>query len=199
MIITDTLSGHCRSREQFLEALNNGGRRFGGSRHERGQIGESMRQMLELDEIRAGDSTTMGVLATLLGLTRGELLDAMSPRGRLLASGLFTIDYRSDCQPLPEDSATVTDNKELDALTRSILAQFEEHSAEMMSVMTLIMTMTPITPDPALQAPRAERIRELRLQRWLVARNLARTDPSWVAKVSSSRTRSAVSATTPIE
>jgi len=73
---------------------------------------EELFEMLELDEIRAGDSTTMGVLATLLGLTRGELLDAMSPRGRLLASGLFTIDYRSDCQPLP-------------ALTRFLQAQAE--------------------------------------------------------------------------
>ena len=73
---------------------------------------EDLFEMLELDEIRAGDSTVMGVLATLLGLTRGELLDAMSPRGRLLGSGLFTIDYRSDCQPLP-------------ALTRFLQAQAE--------------------------------------------------------------------------
>jgi len=73
---------------------------------------EDLFETLELDEIRAGDSTVMGVLATLLGLTRGELLDAMSPRGRLLGSGLFTIDYRSDCQPLP-------------ALTRFLQAQAE--------------------------------------------------------------------------
>lgn len=73
---------------------------------------EELFETLELDEIRAGDSTTMGVLATVLGLSRGELLDAMSPRGRLLTSGLFTIDYRSDCQPLP-------------ALTRFLQAQAE--------------------------------------------------------------------------
>jgi SpoVK/Ycf46/Vps4 family AAA+-type ATPase len=62
---------------------------------------EDLFETLELDEIRAGDSGVTGLLATLLGLTRGELLEALSPRGRLLASGLFTVDYRSDCQPLP--------------------------------------------------------------------------------------------------
>lgn len=62
---------------------------------------EDLFETLELDEIRAGDSGVTGVLATMLGLTRGELLEAMSPRGRLLASGLFMTDYRSDCQPLP--------------------------------------------------------------------------------------------------
>lgn len=62
---------------------------------------EELFEVLELDELRAGDSSAMGVLSTLLGLSRGELLDALSPRGRLLASGLFTADYRSDCQPLP--------------------------------------------------------------------------------------------------
>jgi len=34
----------------------------------------------------------------------------------------------ADCQPLPEDPNTVTDDKEIDAMTRSILAQFEQYS-----------------------------------------------------------------------
>jgi len=39
------------------------------------------------------------------------------------------IDFLSaECQPLPEDPTTTTDNKEIDALTRSILAQFEQYS-----------------------------------------------------------------------
>ena len=62
---------------------------------------EELFEVLELDEIRAGDSGAMGMLSTLLGMTRAELLEALSPRGRLLASGLFTVDFRSDCQPLP--------------------------------------------------------------------------------------------------
>jgi SpoVK/Ycf46/Vps4 family AAA+-type ATPase len=73
---------------------------------------EELFEVLELDELRAGDSTSIGLLASLLGLGRGELLEALSPRGRLLASGLFTVDYRSDCQPLP-------------ALTRFLQAQVE--------------------------------------------------------------------------
>lgn len=62
---------------------------------------EELFEVLELDELRAGDSSAIGVLSTLLGLTRGELLESLSPRARLLGSGLFTVDYRSDCQPLP--------------------------------------------------------------------------------------------------
>jgi len=73
---------------------------------------EELFEVLELDELRAGDSTSIGLLAALLGLGRGDLLEALSPRGRLLASGLFTVDYRSDCQPLP-------------ALTRFLQAQVE--------------------------------------------------------------------------
>jgi len=62
---------------------------------------EDLFEVLELDEIRAGDSVAIGVLSTILDLPRVEVLDAMSPRGRLLSSGLFTVDFRSDCQPLP--------------------------------------------------------------------------------------------------
>ncbi|HEX4872391.1 MAG TPA: AAA family ATPase [Nevskiaceae bacterium] len=71
---------------------------------------EDLFEVLELDEIRAGDSGVISTLATLIGLPRGELLEALSPRGKLLASGLFTVDYRSDCQPQP-------------ALTRFLQAQ----------------------------------------------------------------------------
>lgn len=61
---------------------------------------EDLFETLEIDELRAGDSGAVSTLATLLGMTRGEVLDAISARGRLIASGLFTTDYRSDCQPL---------------------------------------------------------------------------------------------------
>ena len=44
---------------------------------------------------------------------------------RLDFGGEFLV---ADCQPLPEDPATVTDDKEIDAMTRSILAQFEQYS-----------------------------------------------------------------------
>ncbi|MGQ0620811.1 MAG: AAA family ATPase [Panacagrimonas sp.] len=62
---------------------------------------EDLFETLELDELRAGDSGVISVLSALLALTRGEVVDALSVRGRLIASGLFTTDYRSDCQPLP--------------------------------------------------------------------------------------------------
>ncbi|HKY91872.1 MAG TPA: AAA family ATPase [Nevskiaceae bacterium] len=61
---------------------------------------EDLFETLEIDELRAGDSGAVSTLATLLGLTRGEVLDAISVRGKLIGSGLFTMDYRSDCQPL---------------------------------------------------------------------------------------------------
>ncbi|HEY0913994.1 MAG TPA: endopeptidase La, partial [Solimonas sp.] len=44
---------------------------------------------------------------------------------RLDFGGEFLV---ADCQPLPEDPSTVTDDKEIDAMTRSILAQFEQYS-----------------------------------------------------------------------
>lgn len=61
---------------------------------------EDLFETLELDELRIGDSGVTSLLATLLGLSRGEVVDALSSRGRLISSGLFTADYRSDCQPL---------------------------------------------------------------------------------------------------
>ena len=61
---------------------------------------EDLFEILELDELRVGDSGAMSLLAAMLGATRGEVVDALSARGKLMASGLFTTDYRSDCQPL---------------------------------------------------------------------------------------------------
>lgn len=61
---------------------------------------EDLFETLELDELRVGDSGVVTLLAAMLGLTRGEIVEALSARGRLIASGLFTADYRSDCQPL---------------------------------------------------------------------------------------------------
>ncbi len=60
---------------------------------------EDLFETLEVDELRSGDSSVISSLSALLGLTRGELLESISPRGKLIASGLFTMDYRSDCQP----------------------------------------------------------------------------------------------------
>lgn len=61
---------------------------------------EDLFEILELDELRVSDSGTVSLLAAMLGLARGEVADALSARGRLMASGLFTTDFRSDCQPL---------------------------------------------------------------------------------------------------
>lgn len=61
---------------------------------------EDLFETLELDELRVGDSGVVTMLAAMLGLTRGEIVEALSARGRLISSGLFTTDYRSDCQPL---------------------------------------------------------------------------------------------------
>lgn len=61
---------------------------------------EDLFETLELDELRMGDSGVVTLMAAMLGLTRGEVVEALSSRGRLMSSGLFTTDYRSDCQPL---------------------------------------------------------------------------------------------------
>ena len=61
---------------------------------------EDLFETLELDELRVGDSGVVTLLSAMLGVTRGEVVEALSSRGRLMGSGLFTTDYRSDCQPL---------------------------------------------------------------------------------------------------
>lgn len=61
---------------------------------------EDLFETLELDELRAGDGGMISTMSALLGVTRSELVEALSVRGRLMSSGLFTADYRSDCQPL---------------------------------------------------------------------------------------------------
>lgn len=61
---------------------------------------EDLFETLELDELRLGDGGVISLLSAMLDLTRGETVDALSARGKLISSGLFTADYRSDCQPL---------------------------------------------------------------------------------------------------
>ncbi len=61
---------------------------------------ENLFECLELDELRIGDSGVITLLTTMLGLTRSEVVNAISRRGKLISSGLFTTDYRSDCEPL---------------------------------------------------------------------------------------------------
>lgn len=61
---------------------------------------EDLFETLELDELRVGDSGVVTLLSAMLGITRAEVVEALSSRGRLMTSGLFTTDYRSDCQPL---------------------------------------------------------------------------------------------------
>tara|TARA_R110000850_G_scaffold189247_9_gene315077 strand:- start:3058 stop:5079 length:2022 start_codon:yes stop_codon:yes gene_type:complete len=61
---------------------------------------EDLFETLELDELRIGDSGVITLLSTMLGLSRSEVVNAISRRGRLISSGLFTTDYRSDCEPL---------------------------------------------------------------------------------------------------
>jgi transitional endoplasmic reticulum ATPase len=56
---------------------------------------EDLFETLELDELRVGDSGVVSLLAAMLAVTRGEVLEALSARGRLMSSGLFTTIVRT--------------------------------------------------------------------------------------------------------
>jgi ATP-dependent Lon protease len=87
----------------------------------------------DTDDPRPQDLYEVGTLASILQMLKlpdgtVKVLVEGVRRARISNLDLSGDFVTADCQPLPEDSATVTDNKELDALTRSILAQFEQYS-----------------------------------------------------------------------
>ena len=87
----------------------------------------------DTDDPRPQDLYEVGTLASILQMLKlpdgtVKVLVEGVRRARISNLDLSGDFVTADCQPLPEDSATVTDNKEIDALTRSILAQFEQYS-----------------------------------------------------------------------
>ncbi|AXQ29107.1 endopeptidase La [Solimonas sp. K1W22B-7] len=87
----------------------------------------------DTDDPAEKDLYEVGTLASIL-----QMLKLPDGTVKVLVEGVrrarvTRLDFGSeflvaDCQPLPEDPATVTDDKEIDAMTRSILAQFEQYS-----------------------------------------------------------------------
>ncbi|HEY0973693.1 MAG TPA: endopeptidase La [Solimonas sp.] len=87
----------------------------------------------DTDEPREEDLYKVGTLASIL-----QMLKLPDGTVKVLVEGVrrarisdFHMDgafVTADCQPLPEDKETVTDDKEIDALSRSLLAQFEAYS-----------------------------------------------------------------------
>ena len=79
------------------------------------------------------DLYEVGTLASIL-----QMLKLPDGTVKVLVEGvrrarITSMDFEGDyvtaeCQPLPDDVGGVTDNKEIDALTRSILAQFEAYA-----------------------------------------------------------------------
>ena len=87
----------------------------------------------DTDDPRPQDLYEVGTLASILQMLKlpdgtVKVLVEGVRRARISNLDLSGDFVTADCQPLPEDSATVTENKEIDALTRSILAQFEQYS-----------------------------------------------------------------------
>ncbi len=87
----------------------------------------------DTDDPRDKDLYSVGTLASILQMLKlpdGTVKVLVEGQRRAQASSFdFEGDYVvAECQTLPEDKETVTDSKELDALSRSILAQFEAYS-----------------------------------------------------------------------
>ncbi|HEX4895957.1 MAG TPA: endopeptidase La, partial [Solimonas sp.] len=87
----------------------------------------------DTDEPGEQDLYSVGTLANILQMLKlpdgtVKVLVEGVRRARIQrfdSSGAF---LTADCQPLPEDKETVTDDKEIDALTRSLLSQFEAYA-----------------------------------------------------------------------
>jgi ATP-dependent Lon protease len=87
----------------------------------------------DTDDPQSKDLYSVGTLASILQMLKlpdGTVKVLVEGQRRAQVSrfefeGDFVI---AECQTLPEDTETVTDSKELDALSRSILAQFEAYS-----------------------------------------------------------------------
>jgi ATP-dependent Lon protease len=87
----------------------------------------------DTDDPQSKDLYSVGTLASILQMLKlpdGTVKVLVEGQRRAQVSRFeFEGDYvMAECQTLPEDSETVTDSKELDALSRSILAQFEAYS-----------------------------------------------------------------------
>jgi ATP-dependent Lon protease len=87
----------------------------------------------DTDDPREKDMYTVGTLASILQMLKlpdGTVKVLVEGQSRASVSS-FNMDgefVTADCQALPEDKEALTDNKELDALSRSILAQFESYA-----------------------------------------------------------------------
>ncbi|MGH8432006.1 MAG: LON peptidase substrate-binding domain-containing protein, partial [Solimonas sp.] len=87
----------------------------------------------DTDDPAQKDLYEVGTLASIL-----QMLKLPDGTVKVLVEGVrrarvtrleFGADFlTAECTPLPEDPTTVTESKEIDALTRSILAQFEQYS-----------------------------------------------------------------------
>ncbi|WP_434223268.1 endopeptidase La [Sinimarinibacterium thermocellulolyticum] len=87
----------------------------------------------DTDDPRASDLYTVGTLASILQMLKlpdgtVKVLVEGQRRARVLKFDFDGDFVMAECQTLPEDKESVTDSKELDALSRSILAQFEVYS-----------------------------------------------------------------------
>ena len=87
----------------------------------------------DTDDPQSRDLYSVGTLASILQMLKlpdGTVKVLVEGQRRAQVSN-FDFDgefVMAECQTLPEDKETVTDSKELDALSRSILAQFESYS-----------------------------------------------------------------------
>ncbi|WP_370309234.1 endopeptidase La [Sinimarinibacterium flocculans] len=87
----------------------------------------------DTDDPQSRDMYSVGTLASILQMLKlpdGTVKVLVEGQRRAQVSN-FDFDgefVMAECQTLPEDKETVTDSKELDALSRSILAQFESYS-----------------------------------------------------------------------
>ncbi len=87
----------------------------------------------DTDEPLEEDLYKVGTLASILQMLKlpdgtVKVLVEGVRRARISAFQMDGSFVTADCQPLPEDKETTTDDKEIDALTRSLLAQFEAYS-----------------------------------------------------------------------
>ena len=87
----------------------------------------------DTDDPQEKDLYTTGTLASILQMLKlpdgtVKVLVEGVRRAKITRYNFQSTHLTADCQPLPEDTVTVTDNKEIDAVTRSILAQFEQYA-----------------------------------------------------------------------
>ncbi len=87
----------------------------------------------DTDEPREEDLYRVGTLASILQMLKlpdgtVKVLVEGVRRARISSFDMDGVFLTAECQPLPEDKETVTDDKEIDALSRSLLTQFEGYS-----------------------------------------------------------------------